>query len=147
MITRSSIDVHISHLQQEAKAAALSGARRGTPSRAPGRATEIEPISESPKAAPSQSAPASGRAEARPDASCPQGTASNDFQGLYLSHLEKENVFLREQNTVLLERVKETNIITAKLQSMLSPFLGLGNRRSSDDDRQEGESGDGRSGV
>jgi hypothetical protein len=102
MITRSSIDVHISHLQQ-AQAAAL------------------------------------GRAEARPDA--PKGSAPDDFQGRYLSHLEKENVFLREQNTVLLERVKETNIITAKLQSMLSPFLGLGNRRPSTDEPQEGDTG------
>ena len=50
-------------------------------------------------------------------------------------------MFLREQNTVLLERVKETNIITAKLQSMLSPFvedqLGLRGGRSASDDRHE----------
>jgi len=36
-----------------------------------------------------------------PDA--PERAAPNDFQGRYLSHLEKENVLLREQNTVLLE--------------------------------------------
>jgi hypothetical protein len=41
-----------------------------------------------------------------------------------LEHLEKENSFLREQNTVLLDRVKETNILTARLQEMLTPLLG-----------------------
>jgi hypothetical protein len=135
MITRSSIDVHISHLKQ-AQAAALghAEARPATPE----RVVDLQPLSEPMDAAPPASAPASGQAEARPDT--PQGSAPDDFQGRYLSHLERENVFLREQNTVLLERVKETNIITAKLQSMLSPFLGLGNRRSSTDDRQEGES-------
>ena len=46
-----------------------------------------------------------------------------DFQGRYLEHLEKENSFLREQNTVLLERVKETNILTGRLQEMLTPLL------------------------
>jgi len=30
---------------------------------------------------------------------------------------------LREQNTVLLERVKETNILTGRLQEMLTPLL------------------------
>lgn len=86
---------------------------------------------------------ASGRVPARPDApsSAEQGTHifkseaaappnaparpdAPDFQARYLDHLEKENSFLREQNTVLLERVKETNIITARLQEMLTPLLG-----------------------
>ena len=52
-----------------------------------------------------------------------------DFQGRYLQHLEHENKFLREQNTVLLERVKETNILTGRLQEMLTPLLGSSDRR------------------
>lgn len=60
--------------------------------------------------------PAAVREQPRPDAP--------DFQSRYLMHLEKENVFLREQNTVLLERVKETNILTGRLQEMLTPLLG-----------------------
>jgi hypothetical protein len=35
---------------------------------------------------------------------------------------------LREQNTVLLERVKETNILTGRLQEMLTPLLGASDR-------------------
>ncbi len=58
---------------------------------------------------------AAERVRTRPDAA--------DFQGRYLEHLEKENSFLREQNTVLLERVKETNILTGRLQEMLTPLL------------------------
>jgi hypothetical protein len=133
MITRSSIEVHIAHLKQE-QAAALGrvGARRG----ASLDASDSSSLFEAGRAAPPADAPALGRVGARPDA--PERAAPNDFQGRYLSHLETENVFLREQNTVLLERVKETNIITAKLQSMLSPFLGLRGQRSSSDDRQEG---------
>ncbi len=137
MITRSSIDVHISHLQQ-AQAAALgrAEARPAAPENAENLSATAEPMN----AVPPTDAPASGRAEARPDT--PHGSTSDDFQGRYLSHLERENVFLREQNTVLLERVKETNIITAKLQSMLSPLLGLGSRRPSTDDREEGDTGE-----
>ena len=86
---------------------------------------------------------ASGRVRARPDASegakqeshnseaievapahAPTRPDAPDFQARYLDHLEKENSFLREQNTVLLERVKETNILTGRLQEMLTPLLG-----------------------
>ena len=42
---------------------------------------------------------------------------------------KKENSFLREQNTVLLERVKETNILTGRLQEMLTPLLGSPERK------------------
>lgn len=59
---------------------------------------------------------------ATPEHAQPRPGAS-DFQGRYLEHLEKENSFLREQNTVLLERVKETNILTGRLQEMLTPLL------------------------
>lgn len=60
------------------------------------------------------------REQPRPDAS--------EFQDRYMAHLEKENTFLREQNTVLLERVKETNILTGRLQEMLTPLLGSSDR-------------------
>lgn len=54
--------------------------------------------------------------------------AASEFQDRYIVHLEKENEFLREQNTVLLERVKETNILTGRLQEMLTPLLGPSDR-------------------
>lgn len=60
-----------------------------------------------------------------------------DYQTRYLDHLEKENAFLREQNTVLLERVKETNILTGRLQEMLSPLLGRGGDPQADQPHRE----------
>jgi hypothetical protein len=64
--------------------------------------------------------PENVREQPRPDAA--------EFQDRYMAHLEKENTFLREQNTVLLERVKETNILTGRLQEMLTPLLGASDR-------------------
>jgi hypothetical protein len=64
--------------------------------------------------------PENGREQPRP--------AAPEFQERYITHLEKENTFLREQNTVLLERVKETNILTGRLQEMLTPLLGSSDR-------------------
>lgn len=96
----------------------------------------------------------SGRAGARPDASERSleqshekqigGGASDharprpdapDYQTRYVEHLEKENVFLREQNTVLLERVKETNILTGRLQEMLTPLLNRPDEAHNDGSR------------
>jgi hypothetical protein len=87
---------------------------------------------------------ASGRAPARPDA--PEGPEQGshisepiqiaDFQARYLDHLEKENSFLREQNTVLLERVKETNILTGRLQEMLTPLLGSASADPAGDEKR-----------
>jgi hypothetical protein len=54
--------------------------------------------------------------------------AEMSFQDRYMEHLEMENSFLREQNTVLLERVKETNILTGRLQEMLTPLLATSER-------------------
>jgi hypothetical protein len=88
---------------------------------APERAEQGSHISE-----PIQATPA--RAPARPDAP--------DFQARYLDHLEKENSFLREQNTVLLERVKETNILTGRLQEMLTPLLGPASADPADDEKR-----------
>ncbi len=86
---------------------------------------------------------ASGRAPARPDApvgakqeshnsehieralaDAPSRPGAPDFQSRYIEHLEAENSFLREQSKVLLDRVKETNILTGRLQEMLTPLLG-----------------------
>ena len=39
------------------------------------------------------------------------------------SSLETEVDFLRGQNTVLLERIKETKVLTAQLQQLLAPLL------------------------
>jgi hypothetical protein len=136
MITRSSIDKHIAQIEDGLAASRRDGARPG----APEDPLEIKPVSGGENATPPIDVPAPRRDGARPGA--PEDAASSDFQGRYLEHLEKENMFLREQNTVLLERVKETNIITAKLQSMLSPFLGLGDRRSPPDDRTAGDTGE-----
>jgi hypothetical protein len=56
-------------------------------------------------------------------------------------HLEKENEFLREQNTVLLERVKETNILTGRLQEMLTPLLGTSDRPPKSSERDHAANG------
>jgi hypothetical protein len=105
LVTAMSVDYHIAQIVD---ALAASGRAPARPD-APEGAQHVSHIS-----APKQAAPAD--APPRPDAP--------DFQMRYIDHLEEENSFLREQNTVLLERVKETNIITARLQEMLTPLLG-----------------------
>jgi hypothetical protein len=72
------------------------------------------------------------REQPRPDAA--------EFQDRYMAHLEKENTFLREQNTVLLERVKETNILTGRLQEMLTPLLGASDRPAKSNERDHAAS-------
>ena len=104
LITPISVDHHIA---QTIDALAASG-RAPTRPDAPESAWKESHILEQGEATPAL-------APTRPDAP--------DFQGRYLKHLEKENSFLREQNTVLLERVKETNILTGRLQEMLTPLL------------------------
>jgi hypothetical protein len=66
-----------------------------------------------------------------------------EFRDRYIGHLEEENTFLREQNTVLLERVKETNILTGRLQEMLTPLLAASDRppKSPTQDREPGAAG------
>jgi hypothetical protein len=68
----------------------------------------------------------------------PRPTVS-EFQDRYMAHLEKENTFLREQNTVLLERVKETNILTGRLQEMLTPLLGASDRPAKSNERDHAD--------
>jgi hypothetical protein len=104
LITPESIERHIAYIRQTATAAGRVPTRPDASERAP-ELPIVKPLEEgAPQLAP-----------ARPGAP--------DFQERYISHLETENSFLREQNTVLLERVKETNILTGRLQEMLTPLL------------------------
>jgi hypothetical protein len=109
LISAESIDRHVAQIRDALAAAGRAQARPD----ALGRSMELKEISETKKSAPTD-------AQSRPNAS------GRDYQSVYLEHLEKENSFLREQNTVLLERVKETNILTGRLQEMLRPLLGGG---------------------
>jgi hypothetical protein len=92
LIAPASVDRHITQIADALAAAGHDPAR----SSAPERTMNDSQIIASKEAAPSD-------APARPSAS------DATFQNRYMEHLEKENSFLREQNTVLLERVKETN--------------------------------------
>jgi hypothetical protein len=109
LITPASIDRHIAMNMERSQA---SGPEQPRPD-AVVRRTESQHE-------PRPDVPDNVRERPRPDAS--------EFQDRYLAHLEKENTFLREQNTVLLERVKETNILTGRLQEMLTPLLGASDR-------------------
>ncbi len=111
LITAESIERHIAYIQE------TSGRAQARPG-AVGRSqilSQEKDVGES----------ASEHGWTRPAAAerVPAQPNSSDFQGRYLEHLETENKFLREQNTVLLERVKETNILTGRLQEMLTPLL------------------------
>jgi hypothetical protein len=112
LIAPTSVDRHIAQIADALAAAGHDLARQG----APERSSETGQISETTEDAPSDAPP-------RPSAS------EVTFQNRYMDHLEKENAFLREQNTVLLERVKETNILTGRLQEMLTPLLGSSERK------------------
>ncbi len=107
LITGESVDRHIAQIRDALVAAGRAPARPD----ASERSSEIESYS-------GPADPAPSAAQARPSA------AERDYRSIYVEHLEKENGFLREQNTVLLERVKETNILTGRLQEMLTPLLG-----------------------
>jgi hypothetical protein len=109
LITPASIDRHIAMIMERSQA---SGPEQPRPDAVVRRTkSQHEPRPD---------VPDNVREQPRPDAS--------EFQDRYLAHLEKENTFLREQNTVLLERVKETNILTGRLQEMLTPLLGSSDR-------------------
>ena len=104
LITPESIERHIAYIKETTTAAGRVPTRLNAAERAPELQTDKPPIKDTPQPAPT-----------RPDAP--------DYRERYLGHLETENTFLREQNTVLLERVKETNILTGRLQEMLTPLL------------------------
>lgn len=105
-ITMASIERHVAQIGDAQAAAGRAPARPG----ASERPQEQSHISTEENVAPPS-------AQARPDAS------GRDFQHLYIQQLEKENAFLRDQSVVLLERVKETNVLTQGLQRLLSPLL------------------------
>jgi hypothetical protein len=124
LITPASIDRHIAMIIERSQASGLEQPRPAATVRS----------SDGPeKSAPE--VPENVREQPRP--------AAPEFQDRYIVHLEKENEFLREQNTVLLERVKETNILTGRLQEMLTPLLGPSDRpaRTGERDRA-GNQGD-----
>jgi hypothetical protein len=104
LITPESVERHIAYIKETGAAAGRAPARPDAAERALELQTDKPPKEGAPQPAP-----------ARPGAP--------DFQERYISHLETENTFLRDQNTVLLERVKETNILTGRLQEMLTPLL------------------------
>lgn len=105
LITPASIDRHIAMIIERAQASGHEQPRPAVTVRG-NEGDEKQSIK----------APENIREQPRP--------AASEFQDRYITHLEEENVFLREQNTVLLERVKETNILTGRLQQMLTPLLG-----------------------
>ena len=105
-VSSESIERHIAQIKDAQDAAGRALTR---PS-APERPLETNNIPIEKEGAPSD-------APARPDA------PGRDFQDLYIQQLETENSFLRSQTVVLLERVKETNVLTQGLQRLLSPLL------------------------
>ncbi len=108
-ITAISIERHVAQILDAQAAAGRVGARPDAPTDAP----QLEDISEEEKVAP----PPPPSAQQRPDA------PGRNYQDLYIQQLEQENAFLREQTVVLLDRVKETNVLTQGLQRMLGPLL------------------------
>jgi hypothetical protein len=132
LITPESIERHIAYIKETSGRAQ---ARPGAAGR-PQISSQEKEVDESAPQHVRTRLDASERAQAQP--------GSFDFQGRYLEHLETENQFLREQNTVLLERVKETNILTGRLQEMLTPLLaparaGEGSQVSKKDPEREAE--------
>ena len=89
-----------------------------------------------------------------------QTAAEADFVSRYVARLEGENEFLRGQVTVkdgqikeMTERARETNVLIAGLQKMLTPLLGrpagpqpedrtYADAFNNADRRQHGEAGD-----
>lgn len=104
LITPASIDRHIAMIIERSQA---SGREQPRPV-ASVRTSQINGELQS-------TLPEDVREQPRPDAP--------DFQARYIAHLETENTFLRDQTKVLLDRVKETNILSGRLQEMLTPLL------------------------
>jgi CheY-like chemotaxis protein len=87
VITRDSIDRHIAQIREALAAAGRAPTRLDAPERLL-QARDISSVKQA----------ALLGAQSRLDA------PGRDYQTVYTEHLEKENAFLREQNTVLLER-------------------------------------------
>jgi hypothetical protein len=105
-ISEESIERHIAQIRDAQDAAGRAQPRPD----APERSLETNDVPKENEATPSD-------APVRPDA------GGRNFQDLYIQQLETENAFLRDQTVVLLERVKETNVLTQGLQRLLSPLL------------------------
>jgi hypothetical protein len=116
LITAESIDRHIAYIRETADAAGRAPACPGAPEPTEDASQILQTAVDAPL-----------------DASARPGASDVSFQVRYLEHLEKENAFLRDQNTVLLERVKETNILTGRLQEMLTPLLGRSSETRGDE--------------
>jgi hypothetical protein len=121
LITPASIDRHIAMIIERSQASGREQSR-------PGAVVRGDEIQDRPR----PEIPGNIREQPRP--------AASEFQDRYMAHLEKENTFLREQNTVLLERVKETNILTGRLQEMLTPLLGSSDRPVKSNEREHAAS-------
>jgi hypothetical protein len=121
LITPASIDRHIAMIIERSQAAGLEQTRPAATVRSGDSPEKL-----------SLEGPENVREQPRP--------VATEFQDRYVTHLEEENKFLREQNTVLLERVKETNILTGRLQEMLTPLLGASDRAVKSSERDHGGS-------
>lgn len=106
LISEESIDRHIAQIRDAQDAAGRAQPRPDAPER-------LLETNDAPKE--NESAPSD--APARPAA------AGRNFQDLYIQQIETENAFLRQQIPILLDRIKETNVLTQGLQRLLSPFL------------------------
>jgi hypothetical protein len=107
-ISEESIDRHIAQIRDAQDAAGRALTRPSAPER---------PLETNDILIEKEDAP--GDAPVRPDAS------GRDFQDLYIRQLETENAFLRDQAVVILERIKETHVLTQGLQQLLSPLTRM----------------------
>ena len=124
LITPASVAKHIAYIEETRQTMAGHDAPRpvaATPNH------ELRAVEDTPQ-------PETGRDEPR------QTAATSEFVSRYVARLEGEYEFLRGQVTVkdgqikeMTERARETNVLIAGLQKMLTPLLGR--PRSSAEDR------------
>ena len=144
LITPASVAKHIAYIE-EVRPAATS---RDEPRPVATSRDNVAPSSEE------QRHPPTGHDQLR------QVSTETDAVSRYVARLEGENEFLREQVTVkdgqikeMTERARETNVLIAGLQKMLTPLLGrpagsqpedrsYGNAFDNADRQQHGEAGD-----
>src|SRR5438132_2465546 len=124
LITPASVVKHIAYIEEVRPATAGRDEPRPVAATLP---QEVRPPEE-------PRPPATGRDEPR------QTATEADFVSRYVARLEGGNEFLREQVTVkdgqikeMTERARETNVLIAGLQKMLTPLLGRPTGSHSDD--------------
>ena len=115
LITPASVAKHIAYIEETRQTMAGRDAPRPVAAMSHEQVRAPEDIQQ----------PSTGRDEPR------QTAADADFVSRYVARLEGENEFLREQVTVkdgqikeMTERARETNVLIAGLQKMLTPLLG-----------------------